>query len=292
MKGGGIVVASMTGFSRKRFSIEGIVYTAEIRTLNHKTLDIHCRLPEGLGALEMPLRTLIKQHISRGRVDVRIAMEYSSESDVIELNEPVYRGYCRLVGVIAQEYKSVPIDPVAMLSLPNILSSTNPDPDILADSFWPPLEEALLVLKQDREREGQLLWQDIEERLAQIDALVIDLHGLAAEQQAEIGERFRQRLARLDGNIDESRIMTELAILVDKSEINEELVRLKAHLGECRKTGTDPNPIGRRLEFLGQEMLRETNTIAAKSAIYQVSKLAVDIKTELEKIREQVQNIE
>lgn len=286
------MVASMTGFSRKSFSVEDNLYTVEIRTLNHKTLDIHCRLPEGLTALEVPVRTLVKKYIGRGRVDLRITMDYGSGSEAIELNKPVYRTYCQLVAEIAQEHKTDAIDPIAMLALPNIISSVNPDPEVVAESFLPPLEDVLIQLKADREREGSHLWDDILERLKQIETLVAELQGLAARQQEEVGERFKQRLAQLETNIDENRLMTELAILVDKSDINEELVRLQAHQKEFVNTGNKSNPVGRRLEFLGQEMLREINTVAAKSSIYEVSKTAVDIKTELEKIREQIQNIE
>lgn len=286
------MVSSMTGFSRSAFSVDGLVYTAEIRTLNHKTLDIHCKLPERLAALEMPVRALLNKYISRGRVDVRISVEYGSDSGILQLNEPVYQAYCKIIADLAQEHKINSLDPVALLALPNILLSINPDPDHVAEFFQAPLEEALLQLSQDRRREGVLLWQDIQEKLNKIQGLIAQLKSLALQQVQEVGDRFRQRLAKLDENIDDNRLLTEIAILVDKSDINEELVRLQAHIGEFSKCGSLHEPVGRRLEFLGQEMLREVNTVGAKSAIYEVSKAVVDIKTELEKIREQVQNIE
>ncbi|HCX77864.1 MAG TPA: YicC family protein [Firmicutes bacterium] len=282
-----VLIYSMTGFGRQRFEVNGTILTAEIKTLNHKTLDIHCRLPESFSALEIPLRGLVKKYVSRGRADVRISLEQGNMG-IIELNQPVYDSYLKILSAISPA-GSASIDPVALLTLPNILISINPDPE--EDSFWPPLERALQQLKEDRMREGALLWQDILEKVSSIKDLVTELEALAIRQQQEVGDKFRQRLAQL-GDIDDSRILTEIALLVDKSDINEELVRLQAHLAEFTKCGSRQEPVGRRLEFLGQEMLRETNTIGAKSAIYDVSKIAVDIKSQLEKIREQVQNIE
>jgi uncharacterized protein (TIGR00255 family) len=281
----------MTGFGRKRFAINGIEFTIEIKTLNHKHLDIHCRLPESLTALEIPMRNIIKGHIGRGRVDVRVFAEYDRAGQ-IQLNQPVYQAYSKLVTDLLREHKLASFDPVALLSLPGIVTNPNADPESMADDFWPPLKEALVQLAEDRKREGAHLWQDMTNKLNRIEGLVMNLEDLAALQQQEVGERYRQRLARLDENLDDARILTEIAILVDKSDINEELVRLGAHLQEFVAAGKKSGPLGRRLEFLGQEMLREVNTVAAKSAIYEVSKLAVDIKTELEKIREQIQNVE
>lgn len=282
------MICSMTGYGRQRFEVNGTVLTAEIKTLNHKTLDIHCRLPESFSALEIPLRNLVKKYVNRGRVDVKISMECGNLG-IIELNEPVYNSYLKIISAISPT-GSAAIDPVALLTLPNMLISLSPDPD--EESVWPSLEQALRQLKSDRMREGALLWQDILEKIHSVQGLVAELESLAQRQQEEIGEKFRQRLARLDAHIDDTRIMTEIALLIDKSDVNEELVRLKAHLHEFDQCGTRTEPIGRRLEFLGQEMLRETNTIAAKSAIYEISKVAVEIKSQLEKIREQVQNIE
>lgn len=286
------MIASMTGFTRKRFTNNGVLFVVEIRTLNHKYLDIHCKLPDGLAVLEMPLRNLLKKHLSRGRVDVRIGMEPGSEASLLQLNRHAFQAYRKIIADLSAELSLKSVDPVAMLSLPNVLLCNDLDPDIIADSFWPPLELALEQLAQDRRREGALLWQDILDKLARIQELLNQLQSLTQQQQDEVGERFRQRLARLDENLDDNRIFTEIAILVDKSDINEELVRLQAHLGEFARSGGKSEPVGRRLEFLGQEMLREVNTIAAKSAIYPISKIAVDIKSELEKIREQIQNIE
>jgi len=286
------VVASMTGFARTSFSLAGMTYTVEIRTLNHKYLDIHCRLPETLTAAEMPLRNLLKEYISRGRVDLRITAEYQETESALELNEAVYQAYLRIIAQMTGDCRPQALDPVAMLALPNMLRSPVQDPGVLLEPLLDNLRPVLQRLREDREREGSVLWRDISARLDGIGRLVEELEALARQQQEEVAQRLKERLGRLGEELDDARIITEIAILADKADINEELVRLKAHIQEFGISGREEGPVGRRLEFIGQEMLREINTIAAKSAVYQISKYAVDIKTELEKIREQVQNIE
>ncbi|HOC05894.1 MAG TPA: YicC family protein [Bacillota bacterium] len=280
------MISSMTGFGRQRFEVQGTLLIAEVKSLNHRNLDIHCRLPEAFSALEIPLRNLVKKYISRGRVDIRIFIE-QGHMGTIQLNEPVYKSYLEILTAISPA--GTTFDPVALLTLPNIISSVTSEPE--EDSFWPPIEKALAQLRADRQREGALLWQDILEKINSINVLVTELESLASLQQQEVGARFRQRLEAL-GDVDDSRILAEIALLADKSDINEELVRLKAHLAAFEKCGSLQEPVGRRLEFIGQEMLREINTVGAKSAIYPVSEIALEIKAQLEKIREQLQNIE
>lgn len=280
------MICSMTGFGRQRFEVQGTLLIAEVKSLNHKNLDIHCRLPEAFSALEIPLRNMVKKYISRGRVDIRIFIE-QGHMGKIQLNEAVYKSYLDILSAISPAGTS--FDPVALLNLPNILSSITSEPE--EESFWPPIENALSQLREDRLREGGLLWQDILEKVHCIKALAAKLESLAAAQQQEVGARFRQRMEAL-GDVDDGRILAEIALLVDKSDINEELVRLKAHLAAFESCGSLQEPVGRRLEFIGQEMLREINTIGAKSAIYPVSEIALEVKTQLEKIREQLQNIE
>lgn len=281
------MVLSMTGFARQCFELIDATIVIEIRTLNHRSLDIHVRLPEFLTPLEMSLRRMIKDYIYRGRVDVRISYEGSGDNSV-QLNKAVYDSYIDILTAIVPEGK-LSYDPVNLLNLPGIL--TIPQAIPAEDEILSQLQGVLRQLVSERRREGTSLWQDIEEKTANIGGLLAQLEVLASRQQEEVGANFQQRLLQL-GGIDDSRILTEAALLVEKADINEELVRLKAHLEEFQNCSERQEPIGRRLEFLGQEMLRETNTIGAKSALYEVSKIAVDIKSQLERIREQVQNIE
>ena len=280
------MATSMTGFARQRFELAGSALVIEVKTLNHKTLDIHCRLPEPYWALDVPLRRRVKDYVCRGRVDLKISLEQEN-AGAIELNQPVYAAYLQILQAVSPPGTSW--DPVALLSLPQILTSR--EEELPEESFWPFLEDTLARLRADREREGDLLWADIQDKVRSLAELLNRLEGLAALQEEEVGTRLRQRLSQL-GELEENRVLTEVALLADKSNINEEMVRFRAHLGELEKWGGRREAVGRRLEFLGQEMLREVNTIAAKSALYEISKTAVEIKSQLEKIREQVLNIE
>lgn len=288
------MVVSMTGFTSTRFSVLNQPYLAEIRTLNHRFLDIHIRLPEGLAGLEMPLRKLVKQHLARGRVDIRIGAELGADASPVRLNTALCRGYIKAIGQLAEECGlDDKIDPVRLLSLPGILDGGRESleqEDV--KSFLEPLSQALADLAACRSQEGQALWKDIRGNLQSIQGITQELEQLVPGQEQAVGERFRERLKRLDDNIDDERLLTEIAILVDKSDINEELVRLQAHIDEFLASASAAGAVGRRLDFITQEMLREVNTIAAKSAVYPISQAAVNIKCELEKIREQIQNIE
>lgn len=288
------MVASMTGFTSTRFSVAAQRYLAEIRTLNHRFLDIHIRLPEGMAGLEMPLRKLVKKHIARGRVDIRIGVELGAGAAPVRLNTALCKGYVAAIGQLAADCGlDERIDPVRLLSLPGVLdgcreSLGQADAKMFLESF----NKALTDLVACRDQEGQALWEDIRGNIQSIEEITQELEQLVPQQEQAVGERFREKLQRLDENIDDERILTEIALLVDKADINEELVRLTAHIGEFLASADTAGAVGRRLDFITQEMLREANTIAAKSAIIPISQAAVNIKCKLEKIREQIQNIE
>lgn len=288
------MVVSMTGFTSARFAVNDHNYLAEIRTLNHRFLDIHIRLPEGLSSLEMPVRNLVKQHIARGRVDVRIGVEHLGEVAQVRVNTALCRSYVDAIRQLAEQCGvENNIDPVRLLMLPGALDSCREEMGPAEQKvFLDRLHSALDDLTACRRHEGQALGKDIKANIESVSQLVAELRQLVPRQQQAVGQRFRERLSRLDDTLDDSRVVTEIAILVDKSDINEELVRLEAHIEEFSASAKAAGTVGRRLEFIAQEMLREVNTIAAKSAIYPVSQTAVNIKSELEKIREQIQNIE
>lgn len=282
------MIISMTGYARKIVMGEDLSYTVEIRTLNHRFLEIHTRLPEQLYSVEMEIRNLIKKHLARGRVDIRINAEAVS-SEAPALNQGALQGYLSALGDIMEQQKLKTFDPVALLGLPGVLqvkAQGEVPAELLAG-----VEEALISLSDNRRREGKLLWQDIVERLGIISGFAAELKELALLQPQLIGERLRERLAQLVGEADE-RVAAEIAIMADKADVSEELVRLSAHIGEFLACEKLREPVGRRLDFLCQEMFREINTVGSKSADFRISRLAVQVKSELEKVREQVQNIE
>jgi uncharacterized protein (TIGR00255 family) len=282
------MITSMTGYARKIVMGEDISYTVEIRTLNHRFLEIHPRLPEQLYSVEMEIRNLIKKHLARGRVDIRINAEAVS-GEAPALNQGALQGYLSALGDIMEQQKLMTFDPVALLGLPGVLqvkAQGEVPEELLAG-----VEEALGSLSDNRRREGKLLWQDIVERLGIISGFAAELKELALLQPQLIGQRLRERLAQLVAEADE-RVAAEIAIMADKADVSEELVRLSAHIGEFLACEKLREPVGRRLDFLCQEMFREINTVGSKSADFHISRLAVQVKSELEKIREQVQNIE
>ncbi|MTI95007.1 MAG: YicC family protein [Firmicutes bacterium] len=285
------VIASMTGFKSGTVKAGDSLYLVDIRTLNHRFLDIHCRMPENLFHLEMPVRNLIKKHLKRGRVDIRVQPERLEGKGNIRLNQDVYQDYMTILDTIMAERKLESFDPVRLLTLPDMIGA-GAQREADADQFCQGVEVLVQSLVADRLREGEYLWQDLLNTLANIETMTGELANLASVQKDTVAQRFRERIVRLDEQIDDVRVLTEIALLIDKSDINEELVRLREHIREFGAVQQTNEPKGRKLEFLGQEMLREVNTIASKSALYPISNLAVNIKSELEKIREQVQNIE
>lgn len=285
------MIASMTGFKSGTVKAGDSLYLVDIRTLNHRFLDIHCRMPENLFHLEMPVRNLIKKHLKRGRVDIRVQPERLEGKGNIRLNQDVYQDYMTILDTIMAERKLESFDPVRLLTLPDMIGA-GAQREADADQFCQGVEVLVQSLVADRLREGEYLWQDLLNTLANIETMTGELANLASVQKDTVAQRFRERIVRLDEQIDDVRVLTEIALLIDKSDINEELVRLREHIREFGAVQQTNEPKGRKLEFLGQEMLREVNTIASKSALYPISNLAVNIKSELEKIREQVQNIE
>ncbi len=288
------MVASMTAFVAGPIEAGKLQLKVEIRTLNHRFLDIHTRLPEGFASVEMPLRTLVKKHINRGRVDIRLGTEPGAELPPPTVNLELYRHYA---GLLRREKDSGPvdgaIDPVAILALPGVVDSNQSTGDeVDEEGLLAQLDSLLASLVEQRKREGQAMWKDISSALDEIVAHGAELRNLAEEQQKAVASRFRERLSRMDECPDDSRLAAEIALLVDKAGFNEELVRLESHIKDFAACNDARDPVGRRLEFICQEMLREVNTIAAKGAIFSVSQVAVKMKSELEKIRELIQNIE
>ncbi len=288
------MVASMTGFVTGGIETDKLQLKVEVRTLNHRFLDVHLRLPEGLAAVEMPLRNLVKKHISRGRVDIRLGSEPGAELPPPAVNLGLYRHYA---GLLRHEKDTGSVDghldPVAIMTLPGVIDNNQTAAgEIDIDNFLAQLDEILSRLEEERKREGQAMWQDISSALSEIKGYAAELRNLAEEQQQAIASRFNERMSRFAETPDDSRLAAEIALLVDKAGFNEELVRLESHMHDFSACGKAEGPVGRRLEFICQEMLREVNTIAAKGAIFSVSQAAVNIKSELEKIRELIQNIE
>ncbi|MBW4839363.1 MAG: YicC family protein [Paenibacillaceae bacterium] len=292
---------SMTGYGGAVRSYGGYVVQFEIKSVNHRYAEVVLRMPREWTCYEDGLRRLVQRHIKRGRIDVYISKE-RDESGTLPyvLNRPVVEAYLKAAGELATHYGvDAKISAKDLLSLPDALTapaevtptgSAEPDwEQVLTDG----LEEALIGLLGMREREGKHLAADLEQRLQRLEAIHGELVRLAPEVVSEYRSRLKVRLAELlDGNYDEQRFAMEVAVFADRSNIDEELIRLKSHFEQCHSLLQAYEPVGRKLDFLIQEMNRETNTIGSKANHLALVNLVVEMKAELEKIREQAANLE
>ncbi len=292
---------SMTGYGGAVRSYGGYVVQFEIKSVNHRYAEVVLRMPREWTCYEDGLRRLVQRHIKRGRIDVYISKE-RDESGTLPyvLNRPVVEAYLKAAGGLAKHYGvDAKLSARDLLSLPDAL--TTPEeaaPAGSADPGWEQvltegLEEALIGLLGMREREGKHLAADLGERLQRLEAIHGEMVRLAPEVVKEYRSRLKNRLAELlEGNYDEQRFAMEVAVFADRSNIDEELIRLKSHFEQCRSLLQAYEPVGRKLDFLIQEMNRETNTIGSKANHLALVNLVVELKAELEKIREQAANLE
>lgn len=288
----------MTGYGRATLRFESWEYTAELRAVNNRYLDCTVKLPRMFGYAEDPVKQLVKQAISRGKVDVFITAVNTAGDDVkISLNRPVLEGYLRAMKTMVQEYAVQDDISAASLSrFPDVFVVEKPDEDqdLRTREITQTVAEALEQFQQMRAREGEALERDLRSRSQTILELVARVEARSpvtvAEYRARLEGKMREILA--SAAIDESRILTEAAVFADKVAVDEETVRLRSHLSQMDAMLTAGGAIGRKLDFLLQEMNREANTIGSKGSDIEQARTVVDIKAELEKIREQTQNIE
>ena len=294
------MIKSMTGFGRGEFSDGKWNVTVEIRTVNHRYCDIAVRMPRRYSFVEDKVRKTIREKISRGKADVSILVENITESDVtIRLNEPVADQYIENLNRLKNEFR---LDGEISLSLiaqmPEVLKQIPDveDEEEMTRCILTPVLQAAENLEEMRAEEGRKLAQDLLMRADLIRELVSRIEVKADDVPREYAKRLRDRIAELlEGSVEipEDRIMVEAAIFADKCNITEELIRLKSHMDQMKTIITESSGAdGKKLDFLVQEMNREANTIGSKANNLEITSLMLQIKAEIEKIREQVQNIE
>jgi len=287
---------SMTGFGCGEAELDGNKLTCELRALNHRFLDVRVRMPEELVSQAFFVEQLARERLSRGRFDIGIRLE---DGGGVARFSPtrartVYENLLQLRDELAPGTEV----PVAVLaSLPQLLVDTpRTNSQGLEEVLSKAFSAAVARLDEMRAREGQALARELGQRLDALRTLSASAkvlsHGTAERQLARLRERVARLLADVTAGPDLGRLETELALLADRSDVTEELVRLASHFDQFEALLTDAEPVGRRLEFLLQEMSREANTLGSKSQDVKLSHLVVDIKSQLEKIREQVQNVE
>lgn len=283
---------SMTGFSRIEMdSPEGKLF-AEARSLNSRYLEISLKLPKSAYPLEQRLREAAKGQLKRGRLDVTIRWERANEFGTPTINENAVRWYVELAQRLKAEY-----DLEGALTVENVMGLKDilvyEENNLPEEHLFAVFEQLLARLNEDRIREGKLIDEDLRGRIGLIGVLVAEIEKqwpLAVKKHEEhLKEKVLQAAC---GGIDESRLLQELALYMERVDIAEEIVRLKGHLDYFGQALTSPDEMGRKLDFIIQEMVRETNTIASKSNDLYINERAIQIKVEIEKMREQVQNVE
>jgi uncharacterized protein (TIGR00255 family) len=288
----------MTGFGRGTKEIEGKSFVVEIKSVNHRYLDINIKLPRNLMSLEDRIRKTVSEKLSRGKVDIFITQNIFSTNDVIaNFNQSLADSYAKCLQERKERYTIRDDISVSLISkFPDVITLNQKEEDL--ETIWGALSTALSdsinMLISMREKEGTKLKSDLEARCMYIKELLGEISKRAPLIVASYKEKLEKRLSDLlnDVKLDESRVAMEVAIFSDKSNIDEEIVRLHSHINQMMETFTLKEPIGRKLDFIVQEMNRETNTIGSKANDLELVNVMLNMKNEIEKIREQVQNIE
>ena len=291
------MIKSMTGFGRGKYENEGRNYTVEIKSVNHKYSDINVRLPKFFNSIEDRIRKTVANSISRGKVDVFITFEnYSSKAATIRINRELAKEYIKELKTLASETDlKFDLNVIDISKLPEILKiEDEQDEELIENELMIAVNDALDKFVSMREIEGAKLIEDIQKRIYLIQDKVKEITKYSGTLVEEYMKKLQIRVKELMNNqeIDENRLMQEIVIFSDKSSIEEELTRLQSHISQFLELIKHSSPIGKKIDFLIQEINRETNTIGSKANSLEITNLVIEIKTEVENIREQIQNIE
>ena len=292
------MVKSMTGYGRAVETVNGREFTVEIRSVNNRYLDCTVKLPRSFSFAEEAVKAAVKAAVSRGKVDVYISVRSETEADVqVTLNKPVVEGYLAAMRQMVADYgvcDDISVSTLSRMSDVFVVDKPKADEDQLKADLLSVVDKALAAYDQMRITEGLALENDLRSRAATILELVAQVEEQNPKTVSDYRKRLEEKMREVLENksIDESRILTEAAIFADKVAVDEETVRLRSHLEQMDEMLSGSGGIGRKLDFLLQEMNREANTTGSKCSDVKVARIVVDIKAELEKIREQTQNIE
>ena len=292
------MIKSMTGYGGAKGEVNAIAVTAELKSVNNRYLDVSVRLPKSCLFAEEAVRSAVAETVSRGKVDVFITVDTSqAEQTVIRVNENLAEAYLKAVRGTAEKYDlDGSISALSLVRFPEVLSTdkSDTDRDTAAEAIISVLKKALEEFDAMRAREGRKLEEDILGKLAGLETMIAQIEERSPQTVAEYREKLLARMKDVlaDTSVEEGRILQEAAIYADKVAVDEEMVRLKSHIAQFRLLLEAGSPVGRKLDFLVQEMNREANTTGSKCSDSQIAKIVIDMKAELEKIREQIQNME
>ncbi len=294
------MIQSMTGYGRTEYVLNGRRYSVEIKSLNHRYLEISFRLPAVFSTFELEIKKKISGRLSRGRIDLNIRMdsEYGSTNEGrYELNLPLIRNYYELLGQLREELglkEEITLSMIAGFRDTFVLKEPGLDLSVIWEELDTILGKAMDALMEMRKKEGEIIYHDLILRIDLIMKSLDSIESRAPQVILEYRKRLGERVKELTGGImvDDLRLGQEVAIMAEKSDITEEIVRLKSHIIQFGDLLKGIDAVGRNIDFLIQEMIREINTIGSKSSDVGISKMVIDIKSELARIREQAQNIE
>ena len=292
------MVRSMTGFGRAKAQIDSLDITVEIKSVNHRYFEFSARLPRSYNFLEEKLKSFLAQNISRGKVEISVMVEDNSENaTVVELNREYANAYISALKQLSKEYKIKNDIKVSSFVGNNDLFKVRrqvAEDEVILNAVLTVAKDALNNFIEMRTTEGERLLSDVKRRLSCIVEKVEFIEKRSPETVNVYKNRIEQKVKELleDTTIDEQRILTEVAIFADKVAVAEETVRLRSHMKQFESLLEDEQPVGRKLDFIVQEMNREANTIGSKAQDIEIAHTVVDIKSEIEKIREQIQNME
>ena len=302
---------SMTGYGRAASQTERYDITVEVHSVNHRFLEASVRLPRSFGYLEEKIKEQVQQNVSRGKVEVSLSMQpVSSKTTTVELDHDVVQAYLSAIerenvrlqkqaenDTAAESYRIEPdLTLSTLLRIPDAfqVQQVADDPAEIWAQVQPVLAEALTQFVQMRQTEGERLKDDVAFHLTQLEQMTDQVEQLVPQTVQQYYDRLYRKITELleDRTVEESRLVTEAAVVAEKIAVGEELVRLHSHIAQFRGFLESAEPVGRKMDFLVQEMNREVNTTGSKSQMLEITKLVVDMKSEIEKIREQIQNIE
>ena len=292
------MVKSMTGYGRARQERNGRNITVEVRSVNNRYLDCTVKMPRAYIFAEDAMKALVQKYISRGKVDVFVTVDaVTADQTVVQVNEPLARSYYQALSRLREMFSlEDELSASTLARFPDVLAVTKAEEDLemISADICAVLEEALTAHRQMRSVEGEKLFSDIAGRADTIESVVAKVEERSPQTVSEYRARLEAKMREVlqSTTIDESRILTEAAIFADKIAVDEETVRLRSHVSQLRDMLLSDEPMGRKMDFLIQEVNRESNTIGSKCNDVAIARDVVALKAEVEKIREQVQNIE
>lgn len=287
---------SMTGYGRATCETDGRQLTIELKSVNHRFLDLSFRMPRNLMFLEDDARKAIAEKLARGHVDVFMTYRnLRSDARTVQVDRALFDAYAQALDVLANGGLRDDRSLMSVARMPDVMLVTEAeeDQDAVRALMLETMAQALEQLLAMRRREGASMAEDLGRKVDAIEEMTRKIEARYPETVEEYTRRLRASIEELIGqNVDETRLLTEVAVMADRSAIAEETVRLHSHIQQLRETFQREEPIGRRLDFLVQELNREVNTISSKSQDVPITRLAVECKAEIEKLREQLQNVE